>query len=262
MPKYFVSSGCSFSDTHSTDFKLWNDFVAEYLNRQLVQLGIGGVGNQFIAHTFMNKIKELLNDNVPSENIFGIVQWSMIHRYAFVSGKEQLNDNPNFHLGHRVIYPRSLTDYNNLPIEETGWVSIAPWQTNQDTATETPDLHHLSTEYYLNIQNRYTDILNTLTLYSLVKSFCEKHSIKVMFLWMDNIDRQTVLHAEPDWIYSHLKDQIKGSIDLPGIRQEVIKYEEVYGDDVWCKDDYRGHPNELGHRMYFEERIKPELVDV
>ncbi len=73
MPKYFVSSGCSYSDTHSTEFKLWNNFVAEYLDRELVQLGIGGVGNQFIAHSFINKIKELLDNDVPSEDIFGIV---------------------------------------------------------------------------------------------------------------------------------------------------------------------------------------------
>ena len=261
MPKYFVSSGCSYSDTHSTEFKLWNNFVAEYLDRELVQLGIGGVGNQFIAHSFINKIKELLDNDVPSEDIFGIVQWSMIHRYAFVSGKEQLNDNPNIHAGHRVIYPRSFTDYNNLPIEETGWVSIAPWQMDQDTATETPDLHHLSIEYYLNIQKKYTDLLNTLTVYSLVKSFYEKHNIKVMFTWLDNVHRQQVLNAEPDWVYSHLKDDIKGSIDLPAIRQEVIKYEK-FAEEVWCENDYRGHPNEVGHKMYFEEHIKPELVDV
>ena len=29
------------------------------------------------------------------------------------NGKEQLDDNPNIHAGHRVIYPRSFTDYNN-----------------------------------------------------------------------------------------------------------------------------------------------------
>ena len=70
-----------------------------------------------------------------------------------------------------------------------------------------------------------------------------------------------VLNAEPDWVYSHLKDDIKGSIDLPAIRQEVIKYEK-FAEEVWCENDYRGHPNEVGHKMYFEEHIKPELVDV
>ena len=261
MPKYFVSSGCSFSDTQSTDFKLWNNFVAEYLDRELVQLGMGGVGNQFIAHSFINKIKQLLDNNVPSEDIFGIVQWSMIHRYAFVSGEEQLTDNPNIHVGERVMYPRTFTDYDNSSIEETGWVSIAPWQMDQSTSTETPDLHHLSIEYYLNIQNKYTDILNTLTLYSLVKSFCERHGIKVMFTWLDNVNRQQVLNAEPNWVYNHLTDHIKDSIDLPAIRQEVIKYEK-FAEEVWCENDYRGHPNEVGHKMYFKEHIKPELVDV
>ena len=36
----------------STEFKLWNDFVAEYLDRELVQLGIGGVGNAIYCTQF------------------------------------------------------------------------------------------------------------------------------------------------------------------------------------------------------------------
>ena len=262
MPKYFISAGCSFSDTLSTEFKLYNDFVAEYLDAELINLGIGGTGNQFIAHTFMNNVKQKLDTGVPAEEIFGMVQWSMIHRYAFISGEEQLTDNPNIHVGERLIYPRSFSNYESMPMEDSGWVSIAPWQMDQSTATETPDLHHLSIEYYLNIQNSYNDVLNTLTLYSLVKSFCEKYNIKVMFTWLDEGNRQAVKDANPKWMFNHLTDHIKGSIDLPAIRQQVIKYEEVYGDDVWCKDDYRGHPNELGHRMYFDEHIKQELVDV
>ena len=54
MPKYFVSAGCSFSDTHGTNFKLWNNFVADYLDCELISRGVGGTGNQFIAHSFMN----------------------------------------------------------------------------------------------------------------------------------------------------------------------------------------------------------------
>ena len=57
--------GCSSVIPYSTEFKLWNDFVAEYLDRELVQLGIGGVGNPIYCSTFMNKIKELLDDDVP-----------------------------------------------------------------------------------------------------------------------------------------------------------------------------------------------------
>ena len=40
MPKYIISAGCSFSDTFNTDFKLYNDFVAEYLDAELISLGI------------------------------------------------------------------------------------------------------------------------------------------------------------------------------------------------------------------------------
>lgn len=261
MPKYFVSAGCSFSDIHSTNFKLWNNFVADYLDCELISRGVGGTGNQFIAHSFMNAIKQKLDEGVNAEELFGIVQWSMIHRYAFPSGNEQLNDNPNFFYGDRVLYPRTFTDYDSVAKEDNGWVSIAPWQTNQDPARETPDLHELSTNYYTNIQNSYTDILNTLSMYSLVKSFCDKNNIKVMFIWMDEKDRQKVLKPEHTWIYDHLTSHIKDSIDLPGIRQQVIKYEEQV-KDVWSPNDYQGHPNETGYKMYFEEHIKPELVDV
>lgn len=261
MPKYFVSAGCSFSDIHSTNFKLWNNFVADYLDCELISRGVGGTGNQFIAHSFMNAIKQKLDEGVNAEELFGIVQWSMIHRYAFPSGNEQLDDNPNIFFGDRVIYPRTFTDYDSVAKEDNGWVSIAPWQTNQDPARETPDLHELSTNYYTNIQNSYTDILNTLSMYSLVKSFCDKNNIKVMFIWMDEKDRQKVLKPEHTWIYDHLTSHIKDSIDLPGIRQQVIKYEEQV-KDVWSPNDYQGHPNETGYKMYFEEHIKPELVDV
>ena len=177
------------------------------------------------------------------------------HRYV-PSGNEQLNDNPNIFYGDRVMYPRTFTDYDSVAKEDNGWVSIAPWQTNQDPARETPDLHELSTNYYTNIQNSYTDILNTLSMYSLVKSFCDKNNIKVMFIWMDEKDRQKVLKPEHTWIYDHLTSHIKDSIDLPGIRQQVIKYEEQV-KDVWSPNDYQGHPNETGYKMYFEEHIKP-----
>jgi len=56
MPKYFISAGCSFSDAQNTPHKLWNNFVAEYLDCELISLGIGGTGNQFIAHSFMNTV--------------------------------------------------------------------------------------------------------------------------------------------------------------------------------------------------------------
>ena len=92
-------------------------------------------------------------------------------------------------------------------------------------------------------------------------TFCEKHNIKVMFTWLDEGNRQDVNNAQPEWMYNHLTDHVKGSIDLPGIRQAVIEYEKVTSD-VWCENDYQGHPNELGHKMYFEEHIKPRLADV
>ena len=82
-----------------------------------------------------------------------------------------------------------------------------------------------------------------------------------MFTWMDESNREAVTHAQPEWMYNHLTDHVKGSIDLPGIRQAVIEYEKVTSD-VWCENDYQGHPNELGHKMYFEEHIKPRLADV
>ena len=261
MNKYFISAGCSFSDTTSTDFFMYNDFVAAHLGARLISLGIGGTGNQFIAHSFMNNVKQKLDAGVLAENIFGMVQWSMIHRYAFVSGDEVIGHNPNHHLSERLIYPRSFSNYDSMPMEDSGWISIAPWMTDQDTATETPELHHLSTEYYINLQNTYNDVLNTLTLYSLVKSFCEKYNIKVMFTWMDESNREAVTHAQPQWMFNHLTDHIKDSIDLPAIRQEVIKHEKS-NSDVWCENDYQGHPNELGHRLYFDNIIKPRLENV
>ena len=78
MPKYFVSAGCSFSDTHGTNFKLWNNFVADYLDCELISRGVGGTGNQFIAHSFMNAMNQKLDAGVDGEELFGIVQWSMI----------------------------------------------------------------------------------------------------------------------------------------------------------------------------------------
>jgi hypothetical protein len=261
MPKYFISSGCSFSDTISTPHNMWNDFVAEYLDCELISKGVGGCGNQFIAHSFINEMKQKLDSGIDGKDLFGIVQWSMIHRYAFLSSDELVADSPNIFYGDRVINPRTFTDYDALAKESNGWVSIAPWHTDQPVSYECPDLYHLSTQYYVNLQHEYTDVLNTLTLYNLVKSFCEKYNIKVMFVWINEKHRQKVLNPEQEWMYTHLTNEIKDSIDLPGIQQEVIKYEES-NSDVWSEDDYRGHPNENGYRMYFEEHIKPRLKDV
>jgi hypothetical protein len=82
-----------------------------------------------------------------------------------------------------------------------------------------------------------------------------------MFIWINEKHRQKVLNPEHKWMYTHLTDQIKDCIDLPGIQQEVIKYEEL-DSDVWSEDDYQNHPNEKGYRMYFEEHIKPRLENV
>jgi hypothetical protein len=82
-----------------------------------------------------------------------------------------------------------------------------------------------------------------------------------MFTWLDEGNREAVTHAQPQWMFNHLTDHIKDSIDLPAIRQEVIKYETL-NSDVWCENDYQGHPNELGHKLYFDHIIKPRLENV
>jgi hypothetical protein len=86
--------GCSYTDSYTSyripayyDYekfrgkksfpKTWNELLSEKLNLPLINLGLGGVGNDYIFQTFCDNLEHYKKDDIV------IIQWSYITRFKW-----------------------------------------------------------------------------------------------------------------------------------------------------------------------------------
>ena len=101
--KHIVTAGCSFTQREES----WANHASENLKEyKFHNVGMSGVGNYVISTFCINKINQLLDSGISSENIFVAVQWSGIFRKSFISnssaptGHVNLNECPDSILIH------------------------------------------------------------------------------------------------------------------------------------------------------------------
>lgn len=69
--KYFIATGCSFTEGHLLKEKgSWATYFAKNNNLELINLGKGGNGNEFLVYNLINYLT--LNKEIAKNSIFGI----------------------------------------------------------------------------------------------------------------------------------------------------------------------------------------------
>ena len=81
MYKNIVTSGCSFTNCGMS----WPFHIND---RNVYNIGTVGAGNSYISRAAIWQCEDLLNQGVPSDEIYLIVMWSGIDRFEFLTSKE------------------------------------------------------------------------------------------------------------------------------------------------------------------------------
>ena len=76
-----ITSGCSFTESvRENQEKSWADYLAEKLNKKLINYGKGGSGNEYIYNSIV--------DNLDTDLV--VVMWSGFDRWDFHWGSFEL----------------------------------------------------------------------------------------------------------------------------------------------------------------------------
>ena len=111
MNRYLITSGCSFSETHSTHFESWPEHLLKLLPKYSpISKGLASQGNGLISRGIIYEVSKKLKDGVPAKDILVGVQWSGPDRMDF------LFDNPQY-AKHKLARDAGMFDKN----EYTNW---------------------------------------------------------------------------------------------------------------------------------------------
>jgi len=234
--KHLVTSGCSFSDIINLDGKIWPTFVANSLGYSLHSEGKTSMGNYYIATTIIQKVSELLKNNIPPEQILVGVEWSGVNREDYIYNSEWKNVSFPVYLdfyGFMKKYFNSLFNKNKI----------------LNAITDTHE--RIFFEKYWDPENSLVKSLQNILL---VQYFLEKHNIKYFMFYMS------------DWATGHTSKDSTRVKNLNALVNQDM-WLPCEGMFEWCfKDkekiplmDY--HPSSEQHLEFTEQIILPWLKD-
>lgn len=210
MNKWLVTSGCSFSDNID---KRWPHFLADSLKLNLVNYGYGSSGNDYICHSTIFAVNNLLNNNIDSKDITVVVMWSGIDRQGhFVSKKETYDFD-------KLINPTHINPLNFLYMSETpsntgkfvptnkiidsGWLLGSP-----NCCWENEYIRKYKRLYFDNFYTYEGCVINSLNYFLQLQWFCESKNIKLVNLCFKEILHGTYQYPTAMHLY-HLIDFAK-----------------------------------------------------
>lgn len=269
-----VTSGCSFSEVTPASVKTWPVHLENFLGVKGYHSGQGASGNRWISSSMLYNISRAEEEG--KKNILAVVEWSGIHRCSLIRGYDDLQKDATMHKKSNELARRKKIEEGALgghttinykrEFTESGWVSLNPWfsvdQLNVGTEEENRIVYQMSDVYFRYIQNTFTDIIDTFMAMLMIDGICKQKGIRLLHTFMTDLDKETLFET-PDYdmnVYAYRKHAANIKF-LPCIRQTVETYEKNYEDPtiLYCENDFRGHPSDLGHELYFNNIIKPEL---
>lgn len=249
MRKILLASGCSFT------FEKWNwpTFVAEELDMDLLNVGMGSQGNGLISKKTIYSVTELLK-TYKSEDILVGIMWSGVDRYEFHIDFNNHTD--------REIYKQNIDGWFENPTD------VVPGHKNWIIANP-----HWNSSYSLNwYENYHTNIgsmVNTLQYILLTQFFLEKNNIKYfMTTYMDIFYKQNISHnnyitnnVETKYLYDMIN--FDKFVPIIGCHEWVKEHYEYNGG--FNPPDNKGiigvHPTEFGHKRFSNEVLVPFIKD-
>jgi len=235
MYKVLLASGCSFTHGDNT----WPNHLSEYLNIDLVNVGMGSMGNTLIARRAIAELSTLLQSYRPEEILVGIM-WSgtnRIHRY--IGPVPQLSNTCEW-----VENPTNL--WSDGP--KTWEISNNHWDTE------------FAKNYIKYIHTFEDSMMNTLDSILLTQNYFNSH--KVGYFMSSIFNFYTDLNTMPDEIvkYSKLVDYTKFA-DLGGCAEWCVA-NQIDSEYIAIKQDWLEHPEREGYKEYTKQVLLPFLKNI
>ena len=245
---WLITSGCSFSDNVSNR---WPHFLADELESNLVNYGYGSSGNDYICHSAIFAINNLLIKKVKEDNIKVVVMWSGIDRHGhFVSR----NETPDF---DTLINPGHINPVNFLHMSEefpdsgrfipssrkieAGWLLGSPnckWENNN--IQKYKELHCKKFYTYEGL------LFSSLNYFLQLQWFCENRGISLINLTF----REIFPDINKFQTAKHLYEMIDFTKWIFWNKTKGL-YEYTKDNDLEFYDD-NIHPSPESHKNYVE----------
>lgn len=233
MKKILLTSGCSF-----TTGKLnWPVPTSEFLNIELLNVGMLSQGNGLISRKVIYNIEKLLKEYKPEEILVGIM-WSGIDRHDYYTiSTENTSEWGYFKPTDKVQIPTNITDDNY------NWRIINPhWNSNEVKM------------YYEYFHTSIFSMIMTIEHILRIQWYLEKLNIKYFMSTYMNIfnDLNLINNIEVNYLYKKI---------------DFSKFLSIKGCYEWVIDNYPkelenlNHPNEFSSKKFSEEVIIPFLFE-
>lgn len=196
MYKNIVTSGCSFTNCGMS----WPFHIND---RNVYNIGTVGAGNSYISRAAIWQCEDLLNQGVPSDEIYLIVMWSGIDRFEFLTTKE--NSSHQDYLSGKVENRWWLQNYNqNIKDEDSTWIkSSVP---DMEWANES--INHLTSQYWKHFYTEEESFLRTLESIIRIQNYCKSRKIKYKLSCWQNIFNKYSLKVPSGHGWAHEDQEI------------------------------------------------------
>jgi hypothetical protein len=211
--------------------------LAKYLNLEHHQMGWGSSGNGFISRRAIQKVTELLNQNInPSEILVGIM-WSGPDRFE--------------------LYTENPTVYQVLSVPRTSETGVCVWPKHDKTGKwiimNAGFTSKLAKNYYQTFHNDTQSMIYTYEHILRTQWFLEKHNVKY---FMTTYTCNVLSNQVNDVQVNYLKNSVDWNKFLP-----------IKGCYEWVRDNSKykfpnpndDHPSEKQHKDFVKNAVIPFL---
>ncbi len=261
--KYLVVCGDSFTEGHMLgEIGSWAYPLAKKMNLELINLAIGGMGNEWISNML---ITYLQRKEIPMDEVIVMVAWSDVSRQMIYFNNIMGEQNNN--ITH--IVPGDLLTNNddlehNSPHEEMIWVyenrnSLFPFFSSLTWCLFKTYQSLFYTKLFLEsnkIPYLFFDAITDNRIYYQNGDSYFKDSWKSF--WTENLQR-LFLDDEPEIIQSMLSEENtqyifdEKYIDIDG--KSIMQWLKKSGNEI-CEIGNEGHLNELGAKIVSDKVLK------
>lgn len=258
--KYLVVCGDSFTEGHMLGERgSWAYHLANKMNLELINLAIGGMGNEWISNTIITYLQK---KEIPLDEVIVMIAWSDVSRQmSYFNNVRGDQYNNIFHIVPGDLLDNSEQDSSH---EEMMWVynnrpSLYPFFSSLIWCLFKTYQSLFYTKLYLeskNIPHLFFDAITDNKIYFQNGDHYFKDSWKSF--WTENLQR-LFLDTEPPIIQSMLSEENvdyifdEKYIDIDG--KPIMKWLKKTGNEI-CEIGNEGHLNELGAKIVADKILK------
>lgn len=257
MNKLLVTSGCSFSDNFD---KRWPHFLAERLNRRLINYGYGSAGNDHICNSMIFAINNLLKNGTKFSDIKAVVMWSGIDRQGHFISKNETHNYENLINSHHTN-PANFTLMTEIPSNsgrfvplnkdiDSGWLLGSP-----NCSWENENITKYKRLYFENFYTYEGCLFNSLNNFLQLQWFCENKGIEILNLTFKGIFPDVNQYSTVKHLYDMIDfNKWKFWDENKGL------YEYTKDNNLTFYND-NFHPLPESHQHYVDNFLLKDLVN-